>query len=228
MKLVVNIIVLCFSVVVSAFGQAPRFDRFDISSGLSQNNINGLVIDDIGNIWVGTLDGLNKYNGYGFEVFKPLSDDSEGISGNHIISMGRGMNGDIWVTTRDRVLNHYRADVQRFRHFPDSVFDSVGIAPVNNLVQLNDSLLWFSDNDQLGLLNIRKNTCKKFQARGWVHGIALKGDSTIIYGGFGIQYLSLNKNGFNFKHCSRGYQWVSLFSSSTGRFCLVWCFRFGN
>jgi signal transduction histidine kinase/CheY-like chemotaxis protein/AraC-like DNA-binding protein len=193
MKFVVRILVLCFSVFASAFSQAPRFDRFDISSGLSQNNINGLVIDDIGNIWVGTLDGLNKYNGYEFEVFKPLSDDSDGISGNHIISMGKGLNGDIWVTTRDRVLNHYRADVQRFRHFPDSVFEAAGIAPVNNLVQLNDSLLWFSDNDQLGLLNTRQNVCKKFQAPGWVHGIALIGDSTIIYGGFGIQYLRLDK-----------------------------------
>jgi signal transduction histidine kinase/DNA-binding response OmpR family regulator/ligand-binding sensor domain-containing protein len=169
-------------------GQTARFDHFDISTGLSQNNINGLVIDDKGNVWAGTLDGLNKYNGYSFEVFKPQSQEEEGISGNHIISMGKGLNGDVWITTRDGVLNQYQSSFKKFRSFDSQIFSAEGIAPENNLVQYNDSLLWFSRGSRVGVLNLNSEQCYTYNAPEFVHGISLNGDSLFIYGSFGILY----------------------------------------
>ncbi|MGQ1891471.1 ATP-binding protein [Thermophagus sp. OGC60D27] len=190
MNLIRCFVVVCVFLVFSGlYGQSVRFDHFDISGGLSQNNINGLVIDDKGNIWVGTLDGLNKYNGYAFEIFKPISGESEGISGNHIISMGSGLNGDIWITTREGVLNRYQADVKSFRQYPDTLFIAAGVFPFQNLIQQNDSLLWFSDGANAGLLHLERNECLKYGAGGLIRGMITKGDSAFLYGRFGIEYL---------------------------------------
>ena len=166
--------------------QAPRFDHFDISNGLSQNNINGLIIDDKGNLWAGTLDGLNKYNGYNFEVFKPKSSEDNGISGNHITSMGKGLNGDLWIVTRGGILNQYQASLKKFRRYNDEIFRSAGIIPENNLVQYNDSLLCFSQGSSIGVLNIHNEQCQTFTAPEEVRGITQKGDSLLIYGAFGV------------------------------------------
>ncbi|MCF8363997.1 MAG: hybrid sensor histidine kinase/response regulator, partial [Prolixibacteraceae bacterium] len=193
MRILFSFIILFFLVGTGA-AQTPRFDHFDISIGLSQNNINGLVIDDKGNIWAGTLDGLNKYNGYEFEVFKPLSQEKGGISGNHLISMGKGLNGDIWITTRDGVLNQYQASLQKFRNFDSEIFSDQGIIPENNIVQYNDSLLWFSQNDKAGVLNINDENCQTYDAPGYIHGICIKNDSILIYGEFGISYWKPGSN----------------------------------
>nr|MDA3815982.1 hybrid sensor histidine kinase/response regulator [Prolixibacteraceae bacterium] len=185
-------IYLCFILLLilikTGTSQTPRFDHFDISTGLSQNNINGLVIDDKGNIWAGTLDGLNKYNGYKFEVFKPMAHEEGGISGNHLISMGKGLNGDIWITTRDGVLNQYQASLQKFRNFDNEIFTDKGIIPENNIVQYNDSLVWFSQDSKAGVLNINNELCLTYDAPGYIHGIITKNDSLLIYGEFGISY----------------------------------------
>jgi signal transduction histidine kinase/DNA-binding response OmpR family regulator/ligand-binding sensor domain-containing protein len=195
MRRIINSILLLLLFAVNISGQTPRFDRFDISTGLSQNNINGLVIDDIGNVWTGTLDGLNRYNGYEFEVFKPLAGEPGHISGNHIIAMGKGLNGDVWITTRDGVLNQFDAVSQQFVQYGDHLFREVDIYPFRDLVQSSDSLLWFSDGEFVGLLNTEQKICQKFEAPDFVHGIAVKGDSVVIYGGFGINYLKPEYNG---------------------------------
>jgi hypothetical protein len=170
-------------------GQTPRFDRFDISTGLSQNNINGLVIDDVGNVWVGTLDGLNRYNGYEFDVFKPLAGEGGHISGNHVIDMGEGLDGDVWITTRDGMLNRFEPGRGQFIQYGDSVFQESEIYSVRNLIQINDSLLFYSHDAFVGVLNIYQNVCKTKKAPGFVHGITAKGDSAIIHGSFGLVYV---------------------------------------
>lgn len=181
------VIVLLSFLSELVFSQTPRFDHFDISTGLSQNNINGLVIDDKGNIWAGTLDGLNKYDGYNFEIFKPGAGLEGEISGNHIVSMGKGMDGDVWVTTREGDLNQYMASSKKFRRFSPKIFEDVGIFPEDNIWQFNDSLVWFSQEDRTGVLNNHSSQCITFYAPGNVSGINQRGDTLLIYGDFGIQ-----------------------------------------
>jgi signal transduction histidine kinase/DNA-binding response OmpR family regulator/ligand-binding sensor domain-containing protein len=180
------VIVLLSFLSELVFAQTPRFDHFDISTGLSQNNINGLVVDDKGNIWAGTLDGLNKYDGYNFEIFKPGAGLEGEISGNHIVSMGKGMDGDVWVTTREGDLNQYMASSKKFRRFSQKIFEDVGIFPENNFWQFNDSLVWFSQGSRAGVLNINTEDCHTFSTPGYINGIDQRGDKLLLYGDFGV------------------------------------------
>ena len=46
------------------------FDRIDVPQGLSSSNVRSICQDQYGYLWIGTDDGLNRYDGYKFDVFK--------------------------------------------------------------------------------------------------------------------------------------------------------------
>ena len=73
---------VCFSVFSQR--QNIKFDHLDINSGLSQNNVMCILQDKQGFMWFGTRDGLNKYDGYKFTVYKNDVKDSNSISNNFI------------------------------------------------------------------------------------------------------------------------------------------------
>lgn len=83
----------------------PIGDRkLNIGEKISQGRVSSIVEDTSGIIWVGTLDGLNSFDGYNVSVYRHLSDDSTSISNNIINSLDSDKDGNIWVGT-DNGLN---------------------------------------------------------------------------------------------------------------------------
>ena len=69
-----------------SFSQAPkiRFKRIGIEQGLSNSTIETIFQDKRGFIWFGTRDGLNRYDGYQFNIYRYDSKDTNSISDNYI------------------------------------------------------------------------------------------------------------------------------------------------
>jgi ligand-binding sensor domain-containing protein/serine phosphatase RsbU (regulator of sigma subunit) len=67
-------------------------------SGLSQSSVNTILQDSIGFLWIGTQDGLNKYDGYVFDHFRYLP-DTPSLSHNTVRCLAEGKNGILWVGT---------------------------------------------------------------------------------------------------------------------------------
>ena len=65
----------------------PHQERYTISSGLSNNSITDIQQDANGNLWIGTADGLNVYDGYTFASFHPDQSDSSSISDSFISAL---------------------------------------------------------------------------------------------------------------------------------------------
>ena len=84
---------------VSAQTEKIRFKEYTIDHGLSQNTVFCLLQDKDGIIWVGTEDGLNKFDGYTFTAFKHRNQDSKSISNNQINALFEDKEGKIWVGT---------------------------------------------------------------------------------------------------------------------------------
>ncbi|MBO3444255.1 sensor histidine kinase [Clostridium sp. CCUG 7971] len=76
-----------------------NFKRITIGDGLSQTTIKSIFQDSNGYMWLGTSDGLNKYNGHKFEVYKSKKDEENSLSGNQVTDIAEDLEGNIWVAT---------------------------------------------------------------------------------------------------------------------------------
>lgn len=82
-----------------------RFRNFGISSGLSQTTVRALLQDEQGFLWIGTQDGLNRFDGYDFKVYAHDRRDASSLGDNHITAMTQGDGGVIWIGTVSGGLN---------------------------------------------------------------------------------------------------------------------------
>lgn len=89
---------LCFKFLLS--GQhSLRFKRVNINDGLSQNTITSIIRDNYGFMWLGTQDGLNRYDGHEFKIYRFNENDTNSITNNYIISLAIDNKGSVWVGT---------------------------------------------------------------------------------------------------------------------------------
>ena len=110
-----------------------------VADGLVSPNVNAVIQDSFGLIWVGTSNGLQKYDGYRFETFKNISGKPTSLQNNIVWSLFEDSNHDIWVGNSRGVSKYIRhknefknydfaqtfgytqdSEVQGFRFFKDS------------------------------------------------------------------------------------------------------------
>jgi signal transduction histidine kinase/ligand-binding sensor domain-containing protein/AraC-like DNA-binding protein len=89
------------------------FRHYEMKHGLSSNTVYGIIQDEDGYIWIGTDDGLNRFDGREFKVFRTSGREPGSIPGNHIYSLFQDRDGLIWVGT-DRGLCSYDPSTDRF------------------------------------------------------------------------------------------------------------------
>lgn len=82
-----------------------KFKHLNIDDGLSQNAVFAILQDNRGFLWFGTKDGLNRYDGYDFEVYRHNPFDTATLSSNYVTALLEDRNSRIWVGTRNGGLN---------------------------------------------------------------------------------------------------------------------------
>ncbi|CAN5360174.1 two-component regulator propeller domain-containing protein [soil metagenome] len=98
-RFLITIFCILTAAIGNVFGQTEQysFSRRDISEGLSSNEVNCFYKDKQGFLWVGTVIGLNRYDGYGFKVYRHNNADSASLSGNRITRILEGPDDKMWV-----------------------------------------------------------------------------------------------------------------------------------
>ena len=76
-----------------------NFKKITTENRLSQTSVQYIFQDSKGYMWLGTSDGLNKYNGNKFEVYRYNKEKNTSISGNYVAAINEDSNGNIWVGT---------------------------------------------------------------------------------------------------------------------------------
>ena len=94
---------LILIMATSAVAQDPNFiiERISLEQGLSQSVVDVIFQDSKGYLWFGTQDGLNRYDGYSFVVYKNEPGNSNTLPGNTITAMAEDHEGKLWVGTLD-------------------------------------------------------------------------------------------------------------------------------
>src|ERR1700759_2484372 len=92
---------LCF-----AQQQSLQFEHFSTREGLSQINVNCIIQDSRGFMWIGSRNGLNRYDGYKFIIYRFDSQNKNSLSNNMIPDVVEDHEGNIWIASQGG-LNEY-------------------------------------------------------------------------------------------------------------------------
>lgn len=91
-----------------------RFGTLDLESGLSQGMIFCMLQDSKGLMWFGTKEGLNRYDGYSFTVYRNIPGDSTSLSDNQVYSLAEDARGRLWIGTRTQGLEMFDPVTEQF------------------------------------------------------------------------------------------------------------------
>ncbi|MET0022846.1 MAG: two-component regulator propeller domain-containing protein [Sedimenticola sp.] len=150
MKLFLASILVFTSYIVGAIsgtdtGNNPPiiFNTLTTKDGLSHNNVTGVVQDDKGFMWFSTFDGLNRYDGYEFKVYRHDSKNSRSLTNNQIRRLFKSRNGDLWIGTWGSGLNRFDSSTETFYRY---------VHDPQNPESLSHNLVWAIHEDQAGML----------------------------------------------------------------------------
>ncbi len=96
---------------------AVRFQRYGIENGLSQTTVRDLFQDQDGFVWLGTQDGLNRFDGYEFRIYRNDTARENTVGDNHIVAIEAAADKDFWVGTQSGGLALYNSSKDDFKRF---------------------------------------------------------------------------------------------------------------
>ena len=87
-----------------------------VADGVASPTVNAVIQDSFGLIWIGTANGLQKYDGYKFQTFKNIPGDSASLQNNYVWSLLEDSNHDIWVSN-NRGVSKYIRQTNEFKNY---------------------------------------------------------------------------------------------------------------
>ncbi len=121
-----------------------KFDHLNVDNGLSQSTVECIIQDSQGYIWIGTRDGLNKYDGFKFEIFQSDREDTNSLASSWVTSLAEDAEGNIWIGSNG--LNVYNPKLDKLTRIvtnPDDEYSYHG-GKIYDIVLDNDNSLWLA------------------------------------------------------------------------------------
>lgn len=134
---------LFFFISILSFGQDVHFQAIGVENGISQPTVTSIYQDEFGIIWIGTKDGLNRYNGTDFYIFRPVENDKHSLYNNNIGTICGDKNGHIYIRCKYAVVE-YDIKKNRFHTIRDNNIQAIGYG---------NSRLWACTRDSLFTYN---------------------------------------------------------------------------
>ena len=162
-SLLCGILLLYTNQVNSQLQPNIKFENISFKDGLSQSSPNCIIQDSRGLLWIGTEDGLNKYDGYTFTIYKPDPDNPKSISNIRIKCLLEDASGNIWIGTNGSGIDLYDRKQDCFiRHgLPDKNSPQSGV--ITCMTKPDKKNLWIGTNVGLFKYDIVKNSFKSFK-----------------------------------------------------------------
>lgn len=128
-----------------------NFQNINIEDGLSQSLAEYIYQDSFGYMWIGTNDGLNRYNGNEFKVYKNIKNDKNSISNNSISSIVEDNYKNLWVGTDDGLnkINLITGEITRYLNSDEDKASSNNV--VDELLIDHKGRLWVGTIEGINL-----------------------------------------------------------------------------
>ncbi|WP_378187019.1 two-component regulator propeller domain-containing protein [Aquimarina sp. W85] len=142
------------------FSQEYNFQNFihlSVSEGLSQSTVVAIEQDQLGQMWIGTRDGLNKYDGEEITVYRNIPTDSTSLSNNDILSIKEDKEGFIWIGTHNG-LNRFDPRTETFKRFLySSAKNTISHYSIRTIKLISDQSVWFATSNGLYVYDQKKD-----------------------------------------------------------------------
>lgn len=166
-RLFLSIFILQF-IPFNLLAQKPKitFRQITQDNGLSQASVHEIYQDFRGFMWLGTEDGLNRYDGRSFKVYKNDSDDESSISYNHTDAIFEDRSQTLWIGTMGGGLNKYNREKDSFIRFRYDKKDSTTLSNdfVYSIEEDDEGYLWIGTDFGLNKLNPKTEKCTRIYA----------------------------------------------------------------
>ena len=147
-------------------GGPVELEHLSLEEGLSQSIVEAILQDRRGFLWLATEDGLNRWDGHRFTVFRNVAGDERSLSYNDLKCLSEGRDGAIWVGTFEGGLNRFdpaTGQVTRFRHDPADP-SSLPANIVRAVLPDRDGRVWVgTQGGGLARLDPAKGTFERFR-----------------------------------------------------------------
>ena len=197
-----SVLLLCTAVgVASAAETRLDFDRLSIDDGLSQSIVEQIVQDRQGFMWFVTEDGLNRFDGYSFTVYRNVAGDPTSLSHNELKSIFEDGAGVLWVGAFEGGLNRFdpvTEKVTRYRHDPSDP-GSLAADTVRFITEDRGGRLWVgTQGGGLDLLDRATGKFRHHRASPGTPGALSHDDVRAIYEDrSGVLWVGTNGGGLN-------------------------------
>ncbi len=140
-----------------------NFKYYQVEDGLSSNTVYDIIQDAEGYIWVGTEDGLNRFDGYDFRYYRNIPRDTTSIVSNYVYKLLEHSDGNIWVGT-ERGVCIYHPQTGIFTPFHLRTSQGVTITDrIQGLIPDDNGRLWIASTGQgVFLYDQVKNELKQY------------------------------------------------------------------
>lgn len=178
MQILAKILFTCallLSVQTAIHAQSARinFKHYSINEGLSQNTVLCLLQDRYGLIWIGTEDGLNRFDGYEFVNYKHDNTDPQSISHNQVNALLEDATGNIWVGT-SKGLNIFQRDTETFRKVVHADDKSDESNYISSIYKDKSGDLWIGTLSDLKHYHARTETLNSYRVSSEKHSTATR------------------------------------------------------
>lgn len=137
-----------------------RFSQVNTENGLSQASVLCIFQDIQGFVWMGTKDGLNRYDGYNFRTYKHLLNDTTSMSDNEILSLSSDQNGNIYISTQGGGFNKFIYTTNQFIRYPEL---PISEPTVNTVYPSADGSIWIGTPEGLILGDPIENASNQYR-----------------------------------------------------------------
>lgn len=150
-----------------------RVDQLSIDQGLSQNTVTAMLQDSEGYLWIGTDDGLNRYNGYDVTIFRHKREDSLSIIDNQVQSIYEDTNHNIWIGTIAGI-SIFDRKTQTFKSFykKEGSKNTLVDNSVNAIIEDKEGFIWIGTKNGISKYDYNNNS--------FINYVAEKKDSLLL------------------------------------------------
>ncbi len=210
------------------------FDHYNTDVGLSQNEVYDIVQDKQGFIWLGTDEGLNRFDGHEFKIFKHQEKNPNTIIGNTVQALAVDKDGTLWIGTSNGLSRYYPKTerIEQLHSDPENPTLPKGISVRDIAIHPNGTIwiaylgtgvdVYYPDKNQF--FHYSNNRSDKFKIKNdYITDILfLPNGDKLLSSRDGILVIGKDNVPLTDEECERFYPWSSQIDHS------VTCFQFSH